>query len=196
MLDGRKNGLASLNAKKPGYTHDGGPASYDLSLRGRRTDPYSNPAAAATSGGCFQPAADTGSGRGGTGLWGCQVMALPPADARRAAHSAALLASDREGEVIAAARAFVGILAKGGLDPRSVVAAGLAHSVSPKLAANPMATPVYRGPWQQRARMARLSPHLNNWELGFLGDILAHGSLTQRQETCLKAILVKSEGRS
>ena len=123
-------------------------------------------------------------------------MALPPADARRAAHSAALLASNHEGEVIAAARAFVGILAKGGLDPRSVVAAGLAHGVGPKLAADPVATPVYRGPWQQRARMARLSPHLNNWEMGFLGDILARGSLSQRQETCLKAILVKSEGRS
>lgn len=121
-------------------------------------------------------------------------MSLAPNDVRRAAHSAALLASDLDGEVIAAARAFVGILAKGGLDPRSVVAAGLAHGVGPKPAAGPMATQVYRGPWQQRARMARLSPHLNDWERGFLADILAHGSLSQRQESCLKAILVKSEG--
>ena len=121
-------------------------------------------------------------------------MSLAPNDVRRAAHSAALLASDLDGEVIAAARAFVGILAKGGLDPRSVVAAGLAHGVGPKPAAGPMATQVYRGPWQQRARMARLSPHLNDWERSFLADILAHGSLSQRQERCLKAILVKSEG--
>ena len=121
-------------------------------------------------------------------------MSLAPNDVRRAAHSAALLASDLDGEVIAAARAFVGILAKGGLDPRSVVAAGLAHGVGPKLAAGPMTSQVYRGPWQQRARMARLSPHLNDWERSFLADILAHDSLSQRQERCLKAILVKSEG--
>ena len=191
MSDGHQIGHVS-NTEEPG-SPSGRPAL--ISFAGRqRLSFYSEEAADSMSDRCVRSAADIGSRRGGTGLWGCQVMALPPADARRAAHSAALLASDREGEVIAAARAFVGILAKGGLDPRSVVAAGLARVVGPKLAADPVTTPVYRGPWQQRARMARLSPHLNNWELGFLGDILAHGSLTLRQESCLKAILVKSEG--
>jgi len=120
-------------------------------------------------------------------------MALLPNDARRAASSAALLASDRDGEVVAAARALCGLLAKGGLDPRSVVTAGLAHNES-AVRAPAAPSPVYHGSWQQRARMARLSPHLNDWERGFLADIIAHGSLSQRQESCLKAILIKAEG--
>ena len=119
-------------------------------------------------------------------------MALAPNDIRRAASSAALLTSDRDGEVVAAARALCNLLAKGGLDPRSVVAAGLSRQVDP----NPPAAPFYRTPWQQRARIARLSPHLNDWERGFLADIIANRSLSQRQESKLKAILAKSEGQS
>ena len=119
---------------------------------------------------------------------------LLPNDAHRAALSAGLLTSDRDGEVVAAARALVGLLAKGGLDPRSVVAAGLARLVPSSLAAGPAPAPAYEGGWQTRARMARLSPHLNDWEHGFLRDILAQGSLSPRQQRKLKAILAKSEG--
>ena len=119
---------------------------------------------------------------------------LAPNDVRRAALSAGLLTSDRDGEVVAAARALVGLLAKGGLDPRSVVAAGLTHQVPSSFAVGPAPAPPYRGAWQTRARMARLSPHLNDWERGFLGDILAQGSLSHRQESKLRAILNKSEG--
>ena len=119
---------------------------------------------------------------------------LSPNDARRAALSAGLLTSDHDGEVVAAARALVGLLTKGSLDPRSVVAAGLAQEVQPSFNPTAVAAPVYRGTWQHRTRMARLSPHLNDWERGFLTDILAHGSLSQRQQSKLKAILAKSEG--
>lgn len=119
---------------------------------------------------------------------------LAPNDVRRAALSAGLLTSDRDGEVVAAARALVGLLAKGGLDPGSIVAAGLAAEVSSNLSNGPMAAPVYHGAWQHRARMARLSPYLNDWERGFLADILKHGSLSARQQDKLKAILAKSEG--
>lgn len=117
-------------------------------------------------------------------------MALHPSEARRAASCAALLGSDHDGEVLNAARAFCGILQAGGLDPRTVVTAGLTRPAGRETAM----APTYHRQWQQRARMARLSPHLNEWEQGFLSDILAHGSLTQRQEGCLKAILRKSEG--
>jgi len=108
-------------------------------------------------------------------------MSLLPNDARRAASSAALLASDRDGEVVAAARALCGLLAKGGLDPRSVVTAGLAgYQVAASSAA--ATKPVYRGSWQQRARIVRLSPHLNDWERGFLDDVIGWQSLSVRQE--------------
>ena len=119
-------------------------------------------------------------------------MALPPSDVRRAASSAALLTSNHDGEVVAAARALCGLLAKGGLDPRSVVSAGIAAGDHPPLA--PAAVSPDR-PWRQRARMARYSPHINDWERGFLDDVIGWSSLSARQEATLKAILVKSEGR-
>lgn len=118
-------------------------------------------------------------------------MGLLPNDARRAALSASLLASSLDGEVVAAARALCGLLAKGGLDPRTVVTAGLTSDAISGRATPPVTT---SGSWKQRARMARLSPYLNDWERDFLSDILGHGSLSQRQESCLKAILRKSEG--
>ena len=121
-------------------------------------------------------------------------MALAPNDVRRAVSSAALLTSDRDGEVVAAARALCVLLAKGGLDPRSVITSGLAREAWPNVVPSRVTAQSPYGSWQQVARMARLSPHLNDWERGFLADILAHGSLSQRQESCLKAILVKSEG--
>lgn len=119
-------------------------------------------------------------------------MALLPDDARRAALSAGLLASDRDGEVVAAARALCGLLAKGGLDPRSVVAAGLApvHH-GPRLGVGPGAP---ARPWRERARMARYSPHINDWERAFLDNLICWKSLSARQEATLQAILVKSEG--
>ena len=102
----QQDGLASLNAKKPGYTHDGGPASYDLSLRRRRNDPYFNAAAAATSGGCVQPAADIGSGLRGDVLGGWIVTApffLNRADRDRLSKLAGMLGSSHDGERAAAA---------------------------------------------------------------------------------------------
>ena len=123
-------------------------------------------------------------------------MALAPNDVRRAVSSAALLTSDRDGEVVAAARALCVLLAKGGLDPRSEITSGLAREAQRNVIPSRVPAQSQYGSWQQRARMARLSPHFNDWERSFLADILAQGSLTQRQESCLKAILVKSEGRS
>jgi hypothetical protein len=124
------------------------------------------------------------------------VSALQPRDQRRAALSAGLLTSSHDGEVVAAARALCGLLAKGGFDPRGVVAAGLERSSDPASTSRPQAPAAagYYGTWKQRARMARLSPYLNDWERSFLTDITNQASLSARQEDKLKVILVKSEG--
>ena len=74
---------------------------------------------------------------------------------------------------------------------------GIERGVTPQPASRlaPVAAGyVYQGDWRYRARFARLSPHLNDWEITFLGDILAGGGLSQRQESKMKAILRKSEG--
>ncbi len=54
-------------------------------------------------------------------------------DVRRAALSAGLLASDNDGEVVAAARALVCLLKKADLDPAVVVAAGLLATPTPPM---------------------------------------------------------------
>jgi hypothetical protein len=105
-------------------------------------------------------------------------LALAPADARRAALSAGLLASNHDGEVVAAARALCGLLQKGGLDPSAVIAAGLSGGERDRYG----------------AAAVRLSPYLNDWERDFLSDVVGWSSLSARQEATLKAILAKSEG--
>ncbi len=134
------------------------------------------------------------------------VTALQPSDQRRAALSAGLLASNHDGEVVAAARALCGLLRKGNLDPATVVSAGLTAVISPAVPVVPRASAAgawsdissWRGgslrPLGQRARMARYSPHINDWERQFLNDMMDLRRFTERQETTLKAILRKSEG--
>ena len=112
---------------------------------------------------------------------------------RRVAASARLLLSDKPGEVAAAINA-IGRLLPMGMTVHDLIEQSLISVADRATPATDRPSQVYRGSWQQRVRMARLSPHLNDWERRFLADILAHGSLSQRQETCLKAILVKSEG--
>jgi hypothetical protein len=121
-------------------------------------------------------------------------LALAPADARRAALSAGLLASNHDGEVVAAARALCGLLQKGGLDPSAVIAAGLSGGERDRYGAAAVRSVDARRPWRERARRARLSPYLNDWERDFLSDVVGWSSLSARQEATLKAILAKSEG--
>ena len=116
---------------------------------------------------------------------------LQPQDARRAALSAGLLASDHDGEVVAAARALVCLLKKGDLDPAGVISAGLLASARTMPSRLPSG---YPRPLHERARVARYSPHINDYERGFLNDIMDRRNLTARQESLLKAILRKSEG--
>ena len=112
---------------------------------------------------------------------------------RRVAASARLLLSDNPGEVVAAISA-IGRLLPMGMTVHDLIEHSLISVADRATPATDRLSQVYRGSWQQRVRMARLSPHLNDWERGFLANVLAHGSLSLRQESCLKAILIKSEG--
>lgn len=120
------------------------------------------------------------------------MMRLLPNDQRRAALSAGLLASDQDGEVIAAARALCFILKKGDLDPAGVVSAGLS-AVAAAPATAPLRARCGPRPMSERARTARYSPNLNDWERAFLNDIIDRRNLSERQERTLKSILAKAE---
>lgn len=113
---------------------------------------------------------------------------------RRAIAAAALLSSDRDGEVIAAARGLNRLLRGEGLDPASVIAAGLAAANTrpaptspPPFAAEPL--------WKRRARMAQACPYLTDWESNFLTGVVGQRGLSEKQEERLRAILAKAEGR-
>ena len=119
---------------------------------------------------------------------------LQPRDQRRAALSAGLLASDHDGEVVAAARALCGLLKKSDLDPATVVAAGLSAVAAPPMPMPPRCPSGYPRPLSELVRMARYSPHINDYERRFLNDIMDRRNLSVRQESLLKAILRKSKG--
>ena len=121
------------------------------------------------------------------------ALRLDAATTRKVIASARLLSSDQPGEVAAALNA-IGRLLPAGMSVPDLIERTLASSPSPPLV--PVKPRYNAVDWKRRARMARLSPHLNDWERGFLTDVIAKASLTQRQESKLKAILFKSEGHS
>ena len=110
-------------------------------------------------------------------------MRLLPNDQRRAALSAGLLASDHYGEVVAAAKALVGLLKKGDLDPAAVVSAGLiAVSTSP--------IPAPRSHWWSVAQFCACHlDQLNDVERQFVID-MAHRNTrpSEKQEAWLGRI--------
>ena len=120
------------------------------------------------------------------------AVSLKPDARRRLASAARLLLSDKPGEVIAALDAISRMLPNGMTVPDLIE-----QSLSPVVAA-PISTapsPVNLDPaWRRRARMARYSPHLNAWEIGFLNDMIGERCPSARQEAKLKAIFAKSEG--
>lgn len=121
------------------------------------------------------------------------ALRLDAATTRKVIASARLLGSDQPGEVAAALNA-IGRLLPAGMGVPDLIERSLATSLpSPLSSEQPRCNAV---DWKRRARMARLSPHLNDWERGFLTDVIAKASLTQRQESKLRAILFKSEGHS
>ncbi len=119
------------------------------------------------------------------------MSALPkPSDRRRIIAAARLLQSDKPGEVVAAVGAIGRLLHNETLS--DVIERGVGPAPLPRPApASP--TFVYRGDWKYRARMVQCCPHLTEWERGFVADIIHLSSLSDRQESRLKAIFRKSE---
>lgn len=120
---------------------------------------------------------------------------LPNADRRRAMASAALLASDVDGEVVAAAQALRRILGKVGTDIPSIIGAGL-------LSDDTLPAPLRRGaepvsllrPHQRTAWTALAFPELlTGWERAFLESLVDLRHLSARQENRLRAIAAKIE---
>lgn len=124
-------------------------------------------------------------------------MAMLPQDARRAALSAGLLASDHDGEVVAAARALLGLLAKGGLAPGDVVAAGLVRaSTSPTSPAHDI-RPHHLHGWKCQARTLLVHPDLlNDRESFFVLSMLERSNPpTQKQQDWLDSLTARLNSR-
>lgn len=111
---------------------------------------------------------------------------------RRVAASARLLLSDKPGEVAAAIHA-IGRMLPNGMTVPDLIEQSMVTCAASTPPSSPW--PVKLDPaWRRRARMARYSPHINDWERGFLDDVISWQSLSARQEATLKTMLVKSEG--
>lgn len=119
------------------------------------------------------------------------AIALSRDTRRRIAASARLLTSSQPGEAAAALLA-IGRMLPTGVTVPDLIERSLAAQTDPLPTAP---SPVNLDPaWRRRARIARYSPHLNEWEISFLDNIICERSLSVRQEAKLKAIFVKSEG--
>lgn len=121
-------------------------------------------------------------------------ITLKPDARRRVTASARLLLSDKPGEVAAAINAIGRLLPKGITVP-DLIEQSLRSEPNRSTPLSTVPSPVNLDPaWRRRARMARYSPHLNNWEVSFLDSMIGERSPSVRQEAKLKAIFAKSEG--
>lgn len=122
------------------------------------------------------------------------AVSLQPDTRRRVAASARLLLSDKPGEVAAAINAIGRLLPKGMTVPDLIEQSLRSDPHRPGLVTN-APSPVNLDPaWRRRARMARYSPYLNEWEISFLDSMIGQRSPSVRQEAKLKTIFAKSEG--
>lgn len=116
--------------------------------------------------------------------------------AERAAKAAALLASDKPGEVVAAAAATVRLLAALGLDFATVVRRGIA-APPPRPMPQPSTAPTR---WQPTwVRLAWLRQHdrlLTAWERGFAASLERQvAPMTERQRTVLDDVIARVAAR-
>jgi hypothetical protein len=133
------------------------------------------------------------------------MSTLSPADERRLISSAALLQSDKDGEVVSAARAVGRILQKGNLDLPALIRRGLNPSPvagHPALRGFPDAPRPSPQPYdvsarhQTTARMCQaFAGLLNDWEREFLASIAHQRRISDKQRDRLKAIEAKIERR-
>ncbi len=129
------------------------------------------------------------------------LCTIDPAKASKLVGAIRLLKSDKPGEVVAAGSAIERMVGVEWLAALVVSAcqAKLVASQAPWVATPSPAVPrrqpsEFLRPLHVRARMARSSPHINDWERNFLNNMMECRGLSQRQETLLKAILRKSDG--
>ena len=105
-------------------------------------------------------------------------MALAKSDRVRLGKMLALLDSDKEGEVLAAARAAVRPVRQRGISWHQVVEPPAVQKTLPEI-----------GTWRQT--VARCLEHpgaLRRWEIGFLRDLPSFHRLSTKQRYCLKEI--------
>ena len=119
---------------------------------------------------------------------------LTDKDSRRVIAAAALMTSDKDGEVLAAARATCRILALHKISPADVFRAALEPRIAPPTP-TPRSKPAYTSemPWRQRARWAGLCPALTDWERNFIASVIELRTMSYKQENRLKAIIAKAE---
>ncbi len=130
------------------------------------------------------------------------LTSIDPAKASKLLGAIRLLASDKPGDVVNAGSAIERLVGADKLaelvdnackaamltsaPPRASVAGAWAHFRDRQSG--------FHRPLHERARMARYSPHINDWERGFLNDMINRRSFSSREEAKLKDILRKSEG--
>ncbi len=126
---------------------------------------------------------------------------LAQKDLHRIRSTAALLASDKDGEALGAARALCRLLGKHGLEPADVVGAGLSLSTTTPVRPEPVAPwspwdmrsdPLR--PWRNKAReLVQHSHALNERELAFVNDMaVRRDAPTARQRDWLDNLAVRA----
>lgn len=129
---------------------------------------------------------------------------LAQKDLHRIRSTAALLASDKDGEALGAARALCRLLDKRGLDPADVVAAGLSLSTTTLVGPEPVAPsspwdmrsdPLR--PWRNKARtIAAHREKLTERELEFVSNMAARRDPpTPKQQEWLNCLADRFESR-
>lgn len=130
---------------------------------------------------------------------------LSTSDQRRLMGAVALLQSDKDGEVLSAARAVGRILQKGNLDLPALIRRGLnpapvvgysAFSGFPDTVRP--SSPAYDvgSPHQVKVRMCQVHADLlNEWERDFLASLATQRRISDKQRDRLSAIEVKIERR-
>lgn len=137
------------------------------------------------------------------------VPALPDRDRRRVIASAALMASDKDGEALAAVRATCRMLAPHGIGPADLIAAALAtRDRDPRQCQEPdpfgarrhrQEPQRYSHSSAQHQRLARMclmqACYINEWQREFLTSIVRERSLTARQQQKLTDIVAKIDAK-
>lgn len=121
------------------------------------------------------------------------VPNIPDRDRRRLVSAVGLLASDRDGEVVAAARAACRLLEPHGTNLSQLVEAALTPMPWRVSRAGSLRTVDHR---TLARKCLAMSKHLSDWEAGFLESLVRwDGQLSPKQAAALDRIESKIDGR-